>query len=161
MDFLPGEYIIKDGPLSFINGAEATANDVTFILSGTGAVLNIQSQSSLELKAPSKGTRKGLAVMAVEDGSAPGNRKQEEKTSLIAEGGSLKVLGTIYLPNQTLDIRGQNTSVGSIAPATSFIADTLHISGGAGARMNISVDHAAAGVPPIQPRAEDGARLVE
>lgn len=161
VDFLPGEYIIKDGPLSFINGAEAIAEDVTFILSGTGAVLNVQSESSVDLKAPSTGVRKGLAVMEATDASAPSNRTVEEKTSLIAEGGSLQVLGTIYLPNQKLQILGQNTSIGSMAPATSFIADTLHISGGVGSKMNIDVDHVEAGVPPILPRAEDGARLVE
>ena len=161
VDFLPGEYIIKDGPLSFINGAEAVAKDVTFILAGSGSVLNIQSKSSLDLKAPSQGVRKGLAVMESRDASAPSNRTVEEKTSLIAEGGSLQVLGTIYLPNQELKIRGQNTSIGSMAPATSFIADTLQISGGTGAKMTIAVDHVEAGVPPILPRAEDGSRLVE
>ncbi len=161
VDFLPGEYIIKDGPLSFINGAEAMATDVTFILSGENAVLNVQSQSDLTLKAPSTGPRKGLAVMEAVDNSGPLNRSVESKTSSIAEGGSLKVMGTVYLPNQTLEILGKNTSVGSMAPATSFIADKLYISGGDGAQMSIDVDHAEAGVPPIQPRAEDGARLVE
>ncbi len=161
VDFLPGEYIIKDGPLSFINGAEAVAEDVTFILSGSGAVLNIQSQSSLNLKARADGPRKGLAVMEAIDASAPGNRTIEEQTSLIAEGGSLQVLGTVYLPNQTLEILGKNTSIGSMAPSTSFIADKLHISGGYGSRMVIEVDHVEADMPPILPRAEDGVRLVE
>jgi len=161
VDFLPGEYIMKDGPISFINGAEAVAKDVTFILSGTGSVLNIQSQSAVLLKAPSEGVRRGLAVMEAVDRSGPANRKPEEKNSMIAEGGSLQVTGTIYLPQQKLEIMGKNTAIGSMAPATSFIADTLHISGGAGARMDIGVDHVEAGVPPIQPRAEDGARLVE
>ena len=161
VDFLPGEYIMKDGPLSFINGAEAVAENVTFILSGPESVLNIQSQSSLVLKAPSDGPRKGLAVMEAVDRSAPGNRKPVEKNSMIAEGGSLQVTGTVYLPKQKLEILGKNTAIGSMAPATSFIADTLHISGGFGARMDIGVDHVEAGVPPIQPRAEDGARLVE
>jgi len=161
VDFLPGEYVIKDGPLSFINGAEAVAKDVTFVLSGSGAVINIQSQSSLVLKAPAIGDRKGLAVMEAVDRSAPANRTLEEKNSLVAEGGSLQVTGTIYLPQQKLEIMGKNTAIGSMAPATSFIADTLHISGGTGARMDIGVDHVEADVPPIQPRAEDGARLVE
>lgn len=161
VDFLPGEYIIKDGPLSFINGAEAIAKDVTFILSGSGAVLNIQSQSSVNLQARKDGPRKGLAVMEAIDKSAPGNRTLEEQSSLIAEGGSLQVLGTVYLPQQTLEILGQNTSIGSMAPSTSFIADKLHISGGYGSKMVIETDHAAAGMPPILPQAEDGARLIE
>lgn len=161
VDFLPGEYIIKDGPLSFINGAEAVAEDVTFILSGSGAVLNIQSQSTVNLKARKDGPRKGLAVMEAIDQSAPGNRTVEEQSSLIAEGGALQVLGTVYLPSQTLEILGKNTSIGSMAPSTSFIADKLHISGGYGSRMVIATDHAAADMPPILPRAEDGARLIE
>ena len=161
VDFRPGEYIIKDGPLSFINGAEAEAEDVTFILAGSGAVLNIQSESSLNLKARTEGPRKGLAVMEAVDRSAPGNRSYAEKTSLIAEGGSLQVFGTVYLPKQSLKILGQNTSIGSMAPSTSFIADKLHISGGYGSRMVIGIDHVEADMPPILPRAEDGARLIE
>jgi len=161
VDFMPGEYIIKDGPLSFINGAEAVAQDVTFILAGTGSVLNIQSQSSLNLKAPTTGDRKGLAVMEAIDHSAPGNRTDPEQSSLIAEGGSLQVLGTVYLPKQKLQVLGQNTSIGSMAPSTSFIADIIHISGGHGSQMVIEVDHVEANMPPILPRAEDGARLVE
>ena len=161
VEFMPGEYIIKDGPLSFINGAEATAKDVTFILAGDTAVLNVQSKSILNLKAPSEGDRQGLAVMEVVDNSQPGNRPVQSKRSLIASGGTLTVAGTVYLPQQTLEIRGQGTSVGSLAPATSFIADKLYISGSAGATMVVDVDHQAEGVPPIQPRAEDGIRLTE
>jgi len=161
VDFLPGEYIIKDGPLSFINGAEAVAEDVTFILAGTGAVLNIQSESSLKLKAPTEGPRKGLAVMEAIDHSAPGNRTYADQSSLIAEGGSLKVVGTVYLPKQKLQVLGQNTSIGSMAPSTGFIADIIHISGGHGSSMAIAVDHVEANMPPILPRAEDGSRLIE
>jgi len=161
VDFLPGEYIIKDGPLSFINGAEAVAEDVTFILAGSGAVLNIQSESSLKLKAATEGPRKGLAVMEAIDHSAPGNRTYQEQSSLIAEGGSLTVLGTVYLPKQQLRVMGRDTSIGSMAPSTGFIADTIQISGGHGSSMSIAVDHVAADMPPIQPRAEDGSRLVE
>lgn len=161
VDFLPGEYIIKDGPLSFINGAEAVAEDVTFVLAGDDAVLNIQSQAAVTIKAPSKGEREGLAVMQAVDSSAPGNRTINVQTSLISGGGSLKVTGTVYLPQHTLEVRGQGTSVGSMAPATSFIADKLHISGSYGATMVVDVDHETAGVPPIQPRAEDGVRLIE
>lgn len=161
VDFLPGEYIVKDGPLSFINGAEAVAEEVTFILAGSGAVLNIQSESSLNLKAPTIGPRKGLAVMEAIDSAAPGNRTYEEQSSLIAEGGSLQVLGTVYLPTQKLDVLGQNTSIGSMAPSTSFIADKIRISGGYESKMTIGVAHVDAAMPPILPRAEDGARLVE
>lgn len=161
VDFLPGEYIIKDGPLSFINGAEAMAEDVTFILAGDNAILNIQSKAELKIKAPSKGPRKGLAVMEVIDKSAPGNRAAFQKQSLISGGGSLAVTGTIYLPGQKLEIRGEGTSVNSMAPATSFIADTLHIDGATGATVKIAVDYKTAGIPPILPRAEDGARLTE
>ena len=115
----------------------------------------------MNLKARKDGPRKGLAVMEAIDNSAPGNRTVEEQSSLIAEGGALQVLGTVYLPSQTLEILGKNTSIGSMAPSTSFIADKLHISGGYGSRMVIATDHAAADMPPILPRAEDGARLIE
>lgn len=159
VDFLPGEYIIKDGPLSFINGAEAVAEGFTFVLAGDGAVLNIQSRATLSLRAPKTGVRKGLAVMEAVDKSAPGNRADSGQRSLISGGGSLKVTGVVYLPKQTLEIRGQGTSVGSMAPATGFIADKLHIGGSTGAKMVVGVDHQSENVPPIQPRAEDGARL--
>ena len=161
VDFKPGEYIIKDGPLSFINGAEANAEDVTFILAGSDAVLNVQSESKVFLKARKTGPRKGLAVMQAIDKKAPGNRTYKGESSLIAEGGELQVLGTVYLPKQNLNIIGKNTTVGSLAPSTSFVTDTLHISGGYGSKMVIGVDNEAVNMPPILPRAEDGSRLVE
>jgi len=161
VDFMPGEYIMRDGPLTFMNGAEATARDVTFILVGENAVFNVETGANVLLKAPSTGFRKGLAVMEAEDPSAPGNRKVKKKKSTITGGGNFSVLGTVYLPKQTLEVKGDGTQVGSKAPATSFIADRVHFKGENGAVVEVDIDHAAAGIPPILPKAEDGAMLIE
>jgi len=47
----------------------------------------------------------------------------------------------------------------SAAPATSFIAHNILFSGEA--KVNVNVDHEKGGVPPIMPRSDEGARLVQ
>jgi len=69
--------------------------------------------------------------------------------------------GTAYFPEQTLMISGEDTHLGSNSPAVGLIADKVLFRGERGARVEIGVDHVKAGIPPIQPQADDGVRLIE
>jgi len=69
--------------------------------------------------------------------------------------------GTAYFPQQALMISGEDTHLGANSPAVGLIADTVSFRGQKGSRVEIGVDHVRAGVPPIQPQADDGVRLVE
>jgi len=159
--FSPGDYIFKDGPLTFLNQSQAEADKVTFGFRGSGATLNIESGSKLKIRSAISGPRSGLAFMNMIDSSTPGNRAPVKEINRISSGGSVSMSGTAYFPQQTLMISGENTNVGANSPAVGLIADKIAFRGQTGSRVEIGVDHVAAGIPPIQPRAEDGVRLTE
>ena len=154
--FLPGTYVIKDGPLLFDYGSKVSAEGVTFILSGEKSRLQVAFGSSLTITAPTKGPLAGLAFFQDRSKiiSAPKNFPTAE--SIIRSGGNVSIIGTTYLPTQKISFRGGSISR-TQAPATSFIAHQISI--GDGSRISVAADHQAAGLPPILPRSDEGARL--
>jgi len=150
--FLPGQYIMLDGPFVVKDEADVTARDAIISLSGKRAHLKIEDKGSLTLSAPKIGAHAGLALM--ED--APTTHGQPKSR---IRDGAISVTGTVYLPNHHLEVRGAGSSVGATAPATSFIVDTARFRGSG--TIKVEVDHATAGIPAIQPRSDEGVRLVE
>lgn len=161
VQFSPGDYIFKDGPLTFLNESEARADRVTFGFTGDGATMNIETGSKLTIKAATSGPRQGLAFMQMIDPDALGNRAKVEGINRIASGGQLSMSGTAYFPEQTLIISGENSHIGAASPAVGLIADMIAFRGQRGSRVELSVDHVKAGIPPFEPRADDGVRLIE
>jgi len=88
-------------------------------------------------------------------------KEKKSKANTISSGGRLEVLGTVYFPTQALVVEGEGSRMGAKAPATSFIAHTIDLDGSAGSRVQVNVNHRAANLPPILPRAENGAILIE
>lgn len=156
--FLPGNHIMLDGPLTFRNGAEAIANDVTFVMKGESSNLNIVTGAQVDVKAPSSGALAGLAFFQDVRHSASDASTFPNGINALASGGELNVTGTVYFPTQTVEVMGQSV-FGSNAPATSFIAYNVDFYGSP--TIDVAVDHQRAGLPPIMPRTEDGARLVQ
>ena len=78
--------------------------------------------------------------------------------TVIISGAKLDLLGTIYLPSHKVQFLGGSLSK-THAPATSFIAHQISIDDGA--NITVSADHVAAGTIPIQPRSDEGVRLVK
>lgn len=159
--FMPGDYVIKDGPLTFKNAAQAAADNVTFGFTGLGSTLRIEEGSNVLVKAATSGDRKGLAFMEM-----PGSGGRRMGTpgflaSMITSGGSLQVIGALYFPRQKLIVSGSGTKLGAQSPSTSFIAYNLIFEGERGSEVVVNVDHNAAGLPPVLPRASEGAILVE
>jgi len=156
--FLPGTHTIVDGPLIFRNNAVAAGDGVTFVMSGLDSTLNIQTGAQVNIKAPNSGPLAGL-VFFQDVGTQTGTGGIfPNGINILSSGGSLDVTGTVYFPTQTVEVQG-NSAFGSNAPATSFIAYNIDFYGSP--TIHISVDHHRAGLPPIMPRTEDGARLVE
>jgi len=158
--FMEGDYVMLDGPLTFVAGATAIGENVTFTMSGS--VLDIKAKSKVFLKAPRFGDRAGLVF--IEDTQyVPGKNGKVKTTHTLKGGADMNLLGTLYFPTQSLEVKGEGSHLGSKAPSTSFIAHDIHFNG-LNSVVDVKVDHVTAGlppVPPVLPRVEDGARLVE
>lgn len=160
----PGVYHIW-GSLKFTQNAGVYGNGVTFILKGEDTPLTIEDGAQVWLKAPAGGLTEGLVFwqryLDIRDyvgGIIPDVPKKLTSTSEINSGGGLTIIGTAYLPNHKLLVTSSNP-VSSQSPATSFIAYQIEFSGRT--NMQVAVDHVAAGLPPLKPYTDDGARLVE
>ena len=165
--FLPGTYIMNNAALEFKQGASATAKDVTFVFHGKKSKVKVDSGANLYVKAPTDGPYAGLAFyqnLAAAHLEKDGKTKKEEDQkfpsakSELKGGATMSILGTVYLPGQELKV-GSDSGLGTQAPATSFIAYDVAFEGGS--RIDVAVDHVSAGVPPLLPRSDEGARLVE
>ncbi len=160
----PGVYHIWGG-LTFTQNAGVYGNGVTFILKGEDTPLMIEEGAQVWLKAPASGLTEGLVFwqryLEMRDyirGIVPEVPNRKTSESIINSGGGLHIVGTAYLPNHKLTVRS-DSPVSSQSPATSFIAYQLEFSGRT--NMQVAVDHVAAGLPPLKPYTDDGARLVQ
>lgn len=86
-----GVYVIKDGPLYVGGGATMTGVNVGFYFTGSGAVLNLDTDSNVSLTAPNSGIMAGLLFWE-DAGVASGQTHQ------IISNNARNMLGTIYLP---------------------------------------------------------------
>ena len=160
---MPGNYIFQEN-VSFFNGSHVKGNGVTLILNGPNSTMELMGGSSLVLKAPPVGTYAGLAIFQNRHTAGSGTGMSTASgTSEIRNGSDMDITGTVYLPTQRIYIgRDGNTSVTSkyvtVAPATSFIAHQIHLDSSI---TSVAVDHLAAGLPPMLPRSDTGARLIE
>lgn len=158
VNFRPGTYIIKDGPLIFKNGSQAEALGVSFILEGSSS-LTVELGADLKVTAPRNTNLAGIAFFQKPPEAVEGvNQSYPTATSTLASQGHLDVEGTLYFPTQSLKITG-DSYFGSQARATSFIAYEMEFSGET--ISTVAVDYRAAGLPPLEPRTTGGPRLVE
>lgn len=163
--FLPGTYIMNNAELEFKAGASAYADDVTFVLHGKKSKMKVEGGSQLYIKAPSTGDLAGLAVyqnpavaLIEADGKTKKNAKFPSAKSELKGGATMNILGAVYLPTQELKV-GSNSGLGTVAPATSFIAYDVHFEGGA--EIVIAVENEAAGLPETLLKSDSSARLAE
>lgn len=175
VDFPPGQYHFLQG-VRFLNGSEARADNVSFILEGAHTPIQIDTGAQLYMKAPPNGGLAGLALVQTpyeyrqilgsldiefvrHYGEGTFTPTDPEKAySFLRSGGRLDVIGTVYLPQQTLEVSGDSI-FGAQSQTTSFIANKVWFKD----RMhaNIKVDHEANGLPPVEPRVETSPRLIK
>ena len=152
----PGEYHITGGNINLRAGTQLTGEGVTFIMYDD-AIVDVRNGSELHIKAPTSGPLDGLLFAQVLNNNSPSNPSFPNAISKISSGSSLDFLGTVYLPSHRIEfVQGSGSE--TYAPATSFIAHQIKITDDA--NIVVSADHEAAGISPIQPRSDDGARLV-
>jgi hypothetical protein len=90
VEFAPGVYVIKDGPLVFDSNADIRGNHVGFFLAGSTATVQFLGNARVDLNAPKDGPLAGLLLF--EDRSAPLLREHKIKTDF-----ANNLTGTIYL----------------------------------------------------------------
>lgn len=93
---IPGEYIIKDGPLVVDNGAILTGVGVGFYLTGSNATFDFDPTTTVNLTAPIAGSLAGMLFF--EDRSAA------ESTHRMLSRNAPVLLGTFYLSQSLLQV---------------------------------------------------------
>lgn len=140
LDFQPGTYVIKDGPLHLDSNVVASGDGVTFFFTGTGAVLDLDSNVSFDFSAPTTGDHAGMLLMEDDDNPL----LQEHRLN---SNGDLLLDGTVYLPRGQLEM-DSNSTAGNTASYTNIIARRIHLDSNAVMEVN-----AFAGGPVPQPTA--------
>ncbi|NNE58733.1 MAG: hypothetical protein HKN36_11560 [Hellea sp.] len=153
--FAPGIYIFDDARVRFRAGSSVVANEVTFVVKGARSTINVEKDSKFVLTAPRTGPFAGLAIFQDSEDEFPGNKRVRSR---IKGGATMEITGTIYLPGQEIEVFG-SSEYGNITPATAYIGYEVHIKNNS--TLSVRVDHTAAGLPPVLPRADEGARIAQ
>jgi Flp pilus assembly protein TadG len=145
----PGTYVIQDGGFLMSSSAQVTGTGVTIYMYGNGpttgsgknpSIIDIGSQSTVYLKAPTSGTYAGIAI--IQDKNS--NANDVAGTTTITSGGNVNIIGAVYMPKQTLKIwaSGDMNVDSSYFP---IITDKFEMNGSG--TLHVNIDYAAAGFP--------------
>jgi Flp pilus assembly protein TadG len=127
----PGIYIMKDGPFHTDSNTVISGTGVMIFLTGTGtnpnienlgAVLDLDSNSTVNLTAPAEGTYGGILVF--QNPAIGGTHRINSNSNKVFEG-------VIYIPNGDVLV-DSNGVIASTAPCTMLIARRFHFDSNAG-----------------------------
>ncbi|MGB7336172.1 MAG: pilus assembly protein TadG-related protein [Salaquimonas sp.] len=133
----PGEYIIKDGPLSVQGNASLIGEHVGFYFTGNTAVFDFGVSTQAVLTAPKTGNLSG--ILFYEDRNSMPNR-----VFTIRSKDAEKFEGTVYLPQGTLFI-DKESRVGQLSNWTAIIVKRFEV--GKGPQLMVNSDYANSDVP--------------
>ncbi len=121
VNFKPGTYVIKDGPLKIGGAAIVTGKNVGFYLTGTNAALNLTGTSVIALSGAESGDMAGLLVYA--------DRNQSDGLEHRINSPTVQELtGTIYLPKGNIRIDPiTNVTVGAQSAYTAIVAERVRV----------------------------------
>jgi hypothetical protein len=123
--FSPGTYIIQDGAIQE-SGGTFTGNGVTLFLTGKGAAIQMSGKADWHLVAPTDMSQPFPGFVIFLDPSGPTGLAANAST--LSGQSELYFEGVVYLPGQQVTITGTATAFAP-SPWTSFIADTIQITG--------------------------------
>ena len=133
----PGDYVIKDGPLTVRGNASIVGEDVGFFLTGSSATFDFGVSTQASLSARESGPLSG--ILFFEDRNSSGNRQ-----FTIRSKDAEKFEGAIYLPKGTLWI-DKASKVGQKSSWTAIIANRISV--GNGPNIVINADYANSTIP--------------
>lgn len=144
IDMEPGVYIVDGGTLRTNGNSTVTGDGVTIFLTGD-AEIQMNGNADVNLTAPETGDYAGLLFWGDDDNFA-------DAQVLFNGTANSSLVGALYFPSQTLDMRGDFSGSGG---CTRLIAYRIDISGG----TQFDSDCSAAGSITIQ--TPGSVRLVE
>ena len=148
LELQPGTYFLKDGPLQIMNGGTVTGTGVTIVLTGdSSAILDVQAQGNLTLKAPAGGPFAGIALA-----QHPATMPAANKGNSVIGGGQIDITGIAYFPSQDFYVTGNGRSVSNISTTAkqfAIIAGTITLRGNGQLNIGGAADFAAAGLPAL------------
>jgi Flp pilus assembly protein TadG len=140
--FSPGVYVIKDGPLSVLSNASATGAGVGFYLTGNAATVHFDSNTTVNLTAPTNGHLAGFILF--EDRDAPLLRTHRLDSNTIG-----RLEGALYLSRGLLSI-DSNSAISAGAAFTTIVAYRMRVDSNADLRVN--TNYAGSSVPNVMER---------
>ncbi|MFI5012912.1 MAG: pilus assembly protein TadG-related protein [Hyphomicrobiales bacterium] len=133
----PGVYVFKDGPLLVTGGASLSGSHVNLHFSGSDAVFNLDSASSISLTAPVSGNMAGILIS--EDRNSPVGQQHQ-----ILSNDARTLLGTIYLPQGLLYV-GANNPVADQSAYTIVVVRQFSLS--EGPTMILNTNYGGTNIP--------------
>ncbi len=161
IELQPGNYVFRNARFKVTKGSSIKGNKVSIILVGEGSGLMIKQDTEIGLSAPEEGTMAGMLIYA-----KPISADKKQRKFKIASKNANKLTGTVYLPNDTLIIGGDEdadgicdpefpgdppegvdceTYVGDVSAWTAIVANKLRVTNGA--RLNVNSDYESSTVP--------------
>lgn len=147
---LPGNHYFMKGILSLQQNATLQGSDVVLIFDSASHFV-FQDNSQIKLQGRQSGPFAGFVIA-----TTPSNTGVFSITSDSAR----LLLGTIYLPNATLSVSGNSTSVADQSAWTVIIAKGLLLTGSPDLVINSSYSSTSVPVPTGVGPSSQGARLV-
>ena len=142
VQFNPGIYVMKNGPLELSSGSSSWGDGVHFHFIGDDAHLKVRGGADADFKAMTSGEYAGI-LFAQHPDAAPG------AVSDVQGGGHVRLVGALYFPTQQVDVGG-NGDLGLTTDAWAIIADKIRVHGNG--QVRLKADFAAAGFPEILPK---------
>ena len=140
LNFEPGDYVIKDGPLQATGGSSLSGDGVSFYLTGNNGILDLRGVGLASLSGPTSGPMAGIVFYA--------DRNHAEGTDHYIKGGAgIDIEGTIYFPTTDLTYYG-NATGGSNAAYTMFIGRKLKYNGNGEVTFNSDYANSDVPLPP-------------
>jgi Putative Flp pilus-assembly TadE/G-like len=154
----PGIYVFQDAELVVNSLAKLSGSEVMLFFSGTKGFLNVNSLSSLEIKAPRTGPYKGIVIYQSRDPDT-----LTTNPFIINSNSSTTLEGTVYMPNGALTLNSIGKA-NSGASYTIVIARRMELNSGGTFEINTNYKGAtplAAGLEQMSLGKSVNVRLVK
>jgi len=165
-----GIFIIKDGPLVVDGGATISGNEVAIYMTGSGANLTFDADSTVDLSAPKDGPLAGILIFDDPTGApAPASTPKSGRGSAgralttgaprqhqILSDNARNLLGTIYMPQGEIIIDATQP-IADKSAYTVLVVNQLHLY--SGPNLVLNSDYSASDVPVPQGVGPYGAKI--